>query len=258
MAYYIDTHVHLYDEAFGDEVDEVVGRSLEAGVGMMIQPDVDGKERSRMIEITERHGEVMRCMLGLYPGSVDEGWEKEVEEIRDMVDRVKPVGIGEIGLDYHYSADSAELQKKAFAEQLRMASELSLPVNVHLRDAAGDFFRVMEENRHLEVRGNLHAFSGSPETFRRLRKMGDWYVGIGGVITFRNSRLAEAVKEIPLDRIVLETDAPYLTPVPYRGKRNDSSHIPLIAAKIAQVKGVSVEEVAEVTTDNAKKLFNLR
>ena len=257
MAYYIDTHVHLYDEAFGDEVDEVVGRSLEAGVGMMIQPDVDGKERRRMIEITERHGEVMRCMLGLYPGSVDEGWEKEVEEIRDMVDRVKPVGIGEIGLDYHYSADSAELQKKAFAEQLRMASELSLPVNVHLRDATGDFFRVMEENRHLEVRGNLHAFSGSLETFNQISRYGDWSVGIGGVVTFRNSTIGKAIRDIPLERIVLETDAPYLSPVPHRGERNESSHLTLIAGFIASAKGISIEEVAAKTSENAKRLFGI-
>lgn len=257
MAKYIDTHVHFYDEAFLSEEDAAIARSIEAGVGIMIQPDVDSKERDRMIEISQRYPGTLYTMLGLYPGSVDENWEKEVEMYMERMD-IRPVAIGEIGLDYHYSADSAELQKKALREQFRIAAELDLPVNIHLRDATDDFFKVLEDCRHMGLRGNLHAFSGSYETFCRIQRYGDWSVGIGGVLTFKKSKLAEVVRQIPLDRILLETDAPYLTPVPHRGERNESTYIPLIAAKIAELKQIDLEEVAQVTTENANRLFRLK
>ena len=138
-----------------------------------------------------------------------------------------------------------------------MAAAWNLPVNIHLRDATEDFFKILDDCRHLGLRGNLHAFSGSIETFRRIQKYGDWSVGIGGVITFKKASLPETVRQIPLDRILLETDAPYLAPTPLRGTRNESANIPLIAAKVAEVKGVDIETVAAVTTENAIKLFAL-
>lgn len=257
MEKYIDTHVHFYDKAFLGEEDAAISRSVEAGVFKMIQPDVDSRERDRMIGISSRYPGTMYTMLGLYPGSVDVSWEKEIAAYMDRMD-IRPVAIGEIGLDYHYSADTAELQKKALREQLRIASGLDLPVNIHLRDATDDFFSVLEECRHMNLRGNLHAFSGSYETFCRLQKYGDWSVGIGGVLTFKKSKLADVVRQIPLDRILLETDAPYLTPVPHRGERNESTYIPIIAAKIAELKQIDIVEVASVTTENAIKLFNLK
>lgn len=280
MAKFIDTHAHYYDEAFiggpgaadsgcSDKeiagssgaqvfggVDEVVGRALQAGVYKIIQPDVDSRERALMFEVSARYPGVMHTMLGLYPGSVDEEWEKEIEAMEPYWSR-GPVAVGEIGLDYHYGRETAEIQKLAFKRQLEIAARRNLPVNIHLREATEDFFAVLDQCRHLGIRGNLHAFSGSSETFERVRRYGDWYVGIGGVLTFKNSRLPEAVARIPLDRILLETDAPYLTPVPYRGRRNESAYIPVIAAKIAQIKGVDIEEVAAVTTDNALKLFGI-
>lgn len=257
MAKYIDTHVHFYDEAFLGEEDAAISRSLEAGVFRMIQPDVDSKERDRMIEISNRYPDAMSTMLGLYPGSVDENWEKEIDAYMSRMD-IGPVAIGEIGLDYHWSPETADLQKLALREQFRIASELDLPVNIHLRDATDDFFKVLEECRHMNLRGNLHAFSGSYETFCRIQRYGDWSVGIGGVLTFKKSKLAEVVRQIPLDRIMLETDSPYLTPVPHRGERNESTYIPIIAAKIAELKQTDIEEVAQTTTDNAIKLFRLK
>ena len=140
---------------------------------------------------------------------------------------------------------------------LELAAAWDLPVNIHLREATEDFFTIIEDCRHLHLRGNLHAFSGSAETFERLRRLGDWYVGIGGVLTFKKASLAETVKRIPLERILLETDAPYLTPVPHRGERNESAYIPIIADFLARQKGVSPEEVAGTTTANAKRLFAL-
>ena len=165
--------------------------------------------------------------------------------------------MGEIGLDYHWSKEFQAEQKEAFRTQLELASEWDLPVNIHLRDATLDFLEIMEDCRHLHLRGNIHAFSGSYELFERMQKYGDWYVGIGGVVTFKKARIGEDIARIPLERIVLETDAPYLTPTPHRGERNDSSYLPLIADFIAERKGVDRALVARTTTYNAKQLFSL-
>lgn len=253
---FIDTHSHAYDEAFSGCEDEVVARGVEAGVTIQLQADVDSRERDRMFTLVERHPGVLRPMLGLYPGSVDKDWRREIDALEAWRGR-GIVAVGEIGLDYHYGADFKAEQQEAFRVQLELAAAWDLPVNIHLREATDDFFRIIEDCRHLHLRGNLHAFSGSAETFERLRRLGDWYVGIGGVVTFKKAALAETVKRIPLDRILLETDAPYLTPVPHRGERNESAFIPIIADFLARQKGVSLEEVAAATTANAKTLFAL-
>ncbi|MBQ6044856.1 MAG: TatD family hydrolase [Bacteroidales bacterium] len=254
---FIDTHTHIYDEAFSGEEDAVIGRALEAGVTTMLQPDVDSRERDAMFALVDRHPNELRAMLGLYPGSVDKAWRDEIDAMLRYRDR-DVVAIGEIGLDYHYGAEFASEQREAFRIQLELAAEMNLPVNIHLREATDDFFSIMDSCAGLGLRGSLHAFSGSFETFMRVQKYGEWYVGIGGVVTFKKASLAEAVKRIPLDRIILETDSPYLTPVPHRGERNESMYIPLIADKIAELKGIGPEEVAEVTTSNARRLFNLK
>lgn len=254
---FIDTHTHNYDAAYAEDADAVIARSLEAGVGILIQPDVDSREREAMFQLTERHPGVLYPMLGLYPGSVDEHWRDEIDAMLKYADR-GIVAIGEVGLDYHYGAETAALQKEAFRAQIDIAAQMGLPLNIHLREATDDFFDIMEGCRHLGLRGNLHAYSGSYETFCRVQKYGDWRVGIGGVVTFKKASLAETARRIPLERIVLETDSPYLTPTPHRGERNESSYIPLIAARIAELKGVGMEEVAAVTTASARELFNLK
>ena len=254
---FIDTHTHIYDEAFAGEEDAVIRRALDAGVEIMLQPDVDSRERDAMFALTDRHPGVLFPMLGLYPGSVDKGWRDEIDALLRYRGR-GVVAIGEIGLDYHYGAEFAAEQREAFRVQMELAAEMDLPVNIHLREATEDFFRIMDDCRHLHLRGSLHAFSGSFETFQRVQKYGEWYVGVGGVVTFKKASLAEAVKRIPLDRIILETDSPYLTPVPYRGTRNESRYIPVIAAKIAEIKGVGVDEVAAATTASARRLFKLQ
>ena len=253
---FIDTHTHNYDEAFASDADAVIRNCVDAGVTALIQPDVDSSERDRMFELCDRHRGTLYPMLGLYPGSVDKGWREEIYKLEEYAGR-GVVAIGEIGLDYHFSTEFVLEQKEAFRVQLEFASKMNLPVNIHLRDATEDFFRVMDDCKGLGLRGNLHAFSGSYETFQRLMKYGDWRIGVGGVVTFRNAALAEVVRKAPLERIVLETDSPYLTPVPFRGTRNDSTRIPLIAAKVAELKGITIEEVAEATTANAKSLFRI-
>lgn len=256
MTTFIDTHVHFYDEWFGNESEEAIARSLEAGVVKMIQPDVDSKEREKMFLLSEKHPGVLFTMIGLYPDSVTEDWEKEIEDMLRYTSR-NPVAIGEIGLDYHYSKESAELQKIALKAQFELAAKMNLPVNIHLRDATEDFMKVVKECAHLGLRGNMHAFRGSYETFLELQKYGDWSVGIGGVVTFKKAKIAESVVKIPLEKIVLETDAPYLAPVPMRGQRNESTFIPYIAQKVADLKGISIEEIAEVTSRNAEALFGI-
>lgn len=253
---YIDTHVHFYDEWLLPDAEAAIGRALDAGVGKMIQPDIDRSEREGMFRLTEAHPGVLFPMLGLYPGSVREDWEEEIEALLKWRDR-SIVAVGEIGLDYHEGKEYADLQKKALRVQLELAAEWNLPVNIHLRDAWEDFFSVLSDCRHLGLRGNLHCFTASYEIFSRAQKYGDFSVGIGGVVTFRNASLAETVKSIPLDKILLETDAPYMAPVPFRGRRNESAYIPYIAEKIALQKGLSIEEVEAATTANAEKMFGI-
>ena len=253
---YIDTHCHITDEAFAGEEDAYISRALAAGVSKMLLPDIDSSDRERMFALADRYPGVLYPMLGLYPGSVDTDWEQEIGQLRRWTGR-QIVAIGEIGLDYHYGAEFAAQQQEALRVQLELAASLNLPVNIHLREASGDFVRIVADCSNLGLRGNLHAYSGSYETFVQLQKYGDWCLGIGGVVTFKKASLAEIVRKVPLDRLLLETDAPYLTPVPYRGKRNESAYLPLIAAKIAELKGISVEEVARATTRNAQELFGI-
>jgi len=256
MLEFVDTHTHLSDAAFGPDADAAVRRAVDAGVTRMIQADVDSRERDAMFALVGRHPGVLFPMVGLYPGSVDEGWRDEIDRMLPYRER-GAVAVGEIGLDYHYSAAFAAQQQEALRVQLELAAAWDLPVNIHLREATEDFLRIVEDCAHLHLRGNLHAFSGSAEVFQRLQRSGDWYVGIGGVLTFKNAGIARDILRIPLERIVLETDSPYLTPVPHRGERNESAYIPLIAAKLSELKGVPLEEVAAVTTANATKLFQI-
>ena len=256
MNRYIDTHTHLYDEMFSEDADAAVRRALDAGVTQMIFPDIDASSRGAMMDLAAGFPGHIHTCLGLHPTSVDGKWRENLEEIEGMLDS-GTVAIGETGMDCYWSTDFVKEQEEAFEWQVRLACREGLPVIIHSREATGRIFDVLERCRPLSPRGVFHAFSGSIETFRQMERYGDWYVGIGGVVTFRKAGIAETVKDIPLERIVLETDSPYLTPVPHRGERNESSYIPLIAGKIAMQKGISIEEVAETTTANARKLFNI-
>ena len=261
---FIDTHTHFYDERLLPDADAAVQRALEAGVGKMLQADIDSRERPDMWEIGRRHPGVLFQMLGVYPGSLTpENWKDELDQVFSLASggnapSIGPfVAIGEVGLDYHEGKEFAEIQKEALRAQLELASAKGLPVNIHLRDAWEDFFQVLEDCRHLHLRGNLHCFSGSYEAYERAQRSGEWSVGIGGVITFKNNKLVQTLERIPLERILLETDAPYLAPTPYRGQRNESAFLPLIAAKVAEVKGISLGECERITTCNAETLFGI-
>ena len=253
---FIDTHSHLYDTAYAGEEDLAVERSIEAGVDRVITPDIDAQTREAMFALADRHPGKLFPALGLHPTSVNADWKTEIDHILNYKDR-EIKAIGEVGIDCYWSKEFVQEQKEVLKLMLNMAHEMSLPVIIHSRDAGDLIFNVLKECRHLDLRGVFHAFSGSIETYREIQKSGDWCVGIGGVLTFKKASIAETVKDIPLEKILLETDAPYLTPVPYRGQRNESAYIPHIAAKLAELKNIDIEQVAEQTTENAEKLFGI-
>ncbi len=253
---FTDTHAHLYDEAFTGEEDLAIERAVESGVTRMIFPDIDSQTREHMFEIALRHEDTVYPCLGLHPTSIDASWEKEMEQVHENLSR-KIWAIGEIGIDCYWSKEFLKEQETAFRMQLELAHKLSLPVIIHSRESTELIINILKDCRHLDLRGVFHAYSGSAETYRELQKTGDWYIGIGGVLTYKKASIAETVKQIPLEKILLETDSPYLTPVPYRGKRNESAYIPHIAEKLSQQTGASLEEIAATTTENASKLFGI-
>lgn len=252
----VDTHTHFYDEWLLPDAEDAIARALEAGVGKMVQADVDSRERPLLFEINDRHPGVLFPMLGLYPCSVGPGWKEEMDRMLPYRGR-GIVAVGEIGLDYHEGKEYAHLQKEALRTQLELASEWDLPVNIHLRDAWEDFFSVLSDCRHLHIRGILHCFTGSYEVYERANRLADFSVGIGGVVTFKNASLPGVVARIPMEKIVLETDAPYISPAPLRGRRNESANLPLIASKVAEIKGLTFDQVAQITTRNAETIYRL-
>jgi len=265
---FIDTHTHLADEAFGgkDGSDMAVKRALEAAVTKMIVPDTCHKERQATIDLCLRHPGALFPCVGLHPTEMDEHWQQDLEQVRTIASSPTPfptcpesriVAIGEAGMDLYWTKENVSLQKEVFASQIDIALECKLPIIIHAREATKEVFDVLEAYKGRGLRGVFHAFSGSIETFRQTDRYGDWSVGIGGVVTFKKASIASTVKDIPMERILLETDSPYLTPVPHRGERNESAYIPLIARFIADVRGIPVEEVAFNTTRNAETLFRI-
>lgn len=252
----IDTHSHLYDEAFLSDEDAAVERAVAAGVRKIILPDIDSQSRESMFALADRHPGVLFPCLGLHPTSIDASWEIEMEKMQEYFSR-DIVAIGEIGIDCYWSKEYIGQQKEAFRRQLAFAHERDLPVIIHSREATAIIIDILAQNKHMDLRGVFHAYSGSIETYREIEKLGDWHIGIGGVLTFKKASISETVKSIPLERIVLETDSPYLSPVPFRGKRNESAYIPHIADRLAELQGTDMETVAAQTTENAEKLFGI-
>ena len=253
---FIDTHSHLYDEAFAGEEDAAVTRAVEAGVSKIIFPDIDSQSRDAMFAFADRHPGVIFPCLGLHPTSIGTDWQEELSKIEPYLCR-KIWAIGEIGMDCYWSKEFIKEQQEALRIQLEMAAKADLPVIIHSRESTELIITILKECKHLALKGVFHAFSGSVETFRELDRLGDWYIGIGGVLTYKKASIAETVKQIPLERIILETDSPYLTPVPFRGKRNESSYVPHIAARLAELTEKELAEVAATTTSNARKLFRI-
>lgn len=258
MIQFVDTHAHLYDEAFDADFDETIARIKGNGVIKCIFPAIDSSSYSRQVAAAARCGDFVSQAMGLHPTSVGEDWEKELQFVFDEVEKGGYVAIGEIGMDGYWSKEFMAEQKEVFAQQLKLAYRKGLPAIIHAREATEEIFDVLDSLRGEVPAGVFHAFGGSWETYGRICTYGNFMVGIGGVATYKNAGVAKSLERIPLEKILLETDCPYLTPVPFRGKRNESSYLVYIAEKIAQIKGCPLEEVAAVTTANAFKIFGLQ
>ena len=260
----IDTHSHIYDEAFDNDRKEVVERAVAEGVERIILPAIDGESNERLFDMCREYGDYVMPLMGLHPTSVNDNprWREELAEVERLLENppqgvARFYGVGEIGLDLYWSRDWQAEQTEAFRAQLDMALKHNLPIVVHTRDAWEEMAAIIEVYRDKGLRGIFHAFSSDIAMYERLREYGDFLFGIGGVVTFKKSALAEVVKAMRLEDLVVETDAPYLTPAPHRGARNESSYVRFVAAKIAELQGVDYDVVAEQTTANAKRIFGL-
>ena len=252
----------MYEPEFDDDRAEAVARAVAAGVDRMLLPAIDSASHGRMRELCEAFPGHFFPMMGLHPTSVNDNpqWKEELYTVERLVAEApagKFCGIGEIGLDFYWSGDYRTEQIEALERQLDLALRYGLPVAIHTRAAWDEMVRIIESYAGSGLRGVFHAFSESVETYRRLRACGDFLFGIGGTSTYKKSNAPELLPAMDLDHIVLETDCPYLTPVPYRGKRNESSYVPLVCYRVAELTGAETDEVARRTTANAERMFGL-
>jgi TatD DNase family protein len=251
----IDSHVHLYADDFAADLDQVMTRAQDVGVQKFIIPGVDKASFGPMMDVVRRYPDRCFPAVGLHPTDVRQDWEKEIEFITAQLQQKKFVAIGETGLDLHYSAEFITAQRLAFEAQLRLSAHYNLPLIIHAREAFEPLFDVLDRVKGLPLRGVFHAFSGTVEILQHIQQYGDFKIGVGGVVTFKNAELAHVVKNTDLSNMILETDAPWLSPVPFRGQRNESSYLSHIVAKIAELKGCTTQEVEDVTTHNTEQLF---
>lgn len=254
----VDTHCHLYDEAFDADRQQAIQRAVEAGVSLMLLPGIDSSSYDRQEALARQYPSLFRQMMGLHPTSVTESYQSELDLIQQKLfsPDAHYVGVGEIGLDLYWDKTFYEQQCEVLKTQMRWARQLDLPVCLHVRKAYNELFGLLRDLNFGTYKGVMHCFGGSVQQAHKAVEMG-FHLGIGGVVTFKNATMAEVVAAVPLQSLLLETDAPYLAPVPYRGKRNESAYIPVIAEKIAALKGVSIAEVDEVTSASATVLFGL-
>lgn len=251
---FIDSHAHLYSEQFDEDRDEMLQRAKEAGIEKVFLPNVDLSSVDIMHKLEDSSNGFCVSMMGLHPCSVKEGYKEVLNELKTWLDKRSYAAIGEIGIDLFWDKTTLDIQLEAFKTQLQWAFEYQLPVSIHSRDSTREILDVLFANKKILTGGVMHCFTGTLEEAEEAVALG-FYLGFGGSSTYKNTTLIPVIENIPLEKMVLETDAPYLTPVPHRGKRNESSYIPLVAERIATIKNIPVEEVARVTTQNALNLF---
>jgi len=252
----IDTHAHIYSDQFDADLSDMMERAAQNGVQRIILPNVDSSSTPRLWNVVNAYPERCFPMMGIHPCSVNESVAAELKHVETELATGKYIAVGEIGIDLFWDKTYIKEQIAAFEQQMEWAKELNLPVAIHCRDSFDEIFASVEKVQDGRLRGVLHCFTGNEEQANRTIDLG-LYIGLGGVLTFKNSGVADAVKNISMEKILLETDSPYLAPTPYRGKRNESGYTKLVAEKLAEVKGVSLEEIARITTTNAERLFNL-
>jgi TatD DNase family protein len=252
----IDSHAHIDMSEFNNDLDEVIKRADEQGVKAIIDVGIDEASSKAAVALAEKYEQVYAA-VGIHPHDAESATETTFKVLESLAYHPKVVAIGEMGLDYYRNLSPRLVQQKVFRQQIELAKKFRKPIIVHDRDAHADTMKILKEQRAVEVGGVLHCFSGSWEMAKECLKMG-FYISFAGPVTFSNARkLHEVAKKVPLDRILVETDCPFLTPVPFRGKRNEPSYVVKTAEKIAQLKGISFEELAKHTTENAMRLFNL-
>jgi len=252
----VDTHAHLYVSKFKNDRAETVQRAFDNDIKYLFLPNIDRASIPDMLELEANYPDQCFAMMGLHPCSVGENYKKDLMLMEKWLEKRHFCAVGEIGLDYYWSRDFVKEQKDAFRIQCRWAKERDIPIVIHARDSIDDLIEIVAEEKTDNFRGIFHCFGGTLEQANRIKDLG-FLMGIGGVLTYKKSGLSEVVKDIDLQHLVLETDAPYLTPVPHRGKRNESSYIKIIAEALAKAKGVSLEEVAAATTKNALAIFGV-
>ena len=253
----VDTHSHLFTEEFSDDLSEVIERARQAGVSRIYMPNIDASTIESLMCVCRAYEGYCFPMLGLHPTSVGEGFQAELDLLKPLLDKPEHpfVAIGEVGLDLYWDKTFRREQEEALRQQIAWALEYDLPLVIHCREAFDELYNVMCDYRHTSLRGIFHSFTGTTEDACRLLSFEGFMLGINGVLTFKKSTLPGVLTNVPLERLVLETDSPYLAPVPYRGKRNESAYIQYTLAHLSSVYGLSVEEVATITTNNAKKVF---
>lgn len=250
----IDTHAHIYLEEFEKDIDEVISRSDELRVKKIYMPNIDHTSIDSMLELEERYPDKCIAMMGLHPCSVKEGFEKELYLVEEWLSKRKFAGVGEIGTDLYWDKTFWNEQQEALNVQLDFAKQYEIPAILHCRDSIDETIELVEKKKDDKLSGIFHCFSGGVAQAEKIVEFG-FYLGIGGVSTFKNGGMDKVIPELPLDKLVLETDSPYLSPVPHRGKRNEPAYVELVANRIAELKSISVEEVKAATSNNAIEIF---
>lgn len=250
----IDTHTHLYVPQFDEDREEMLQRAINNGVERFYLPNIDSTSIEAMLDLEAKHPQNCFAMMGLHPCSVKENYQEELAIVKSWLDKRPFAAVGEIGLDLHWDTTFFEQQKEAFRTQIRWAKDLEIPIVIHSRKSTKEAIEIVREEKDERLTGIFHCFGDGLEEAKEIIDLG-FYLGIGGVLTFKKSGLDKTLKELDLQHIVLETDSPYLAPTPYRGKRNESAYVRIIAQKLADVKGVSLESVCEITSKNALSVF---
>jgi TatD DNase family protein len=251
---FVDTHAHIYLEQFDEDIEQVMQRSKASSVTRIYLPNIDSSSIEAMLKLEESFPAQCHAMVGLHPCSVKEDFEEELKVVEYWLEKKEFAGIGETGTDLYWDKKYMEQQIESLLIQINWAKEYDLPIVLHSRNSLDLSLQIVEENHFSEISGIFHCFTGSLDQAKRIIGLG-FYLGIGGVVTFKNSKLDVLLEDIPINHIVLETDSPYLAPHPFRGKRNEPSYIPVIANKLAEVYNKNIEEIAKITTENARKIF---
>ena len=252
----IDTHTHIYVDAFDNDRDAAIKRAMAAGVSQLILPAIDSKTTAIMHEVKRNYPSYVHLMMGLHPTHVGLNADEELTHVKEQLDSHSFVAVGEIGMDLYWDKTYQSQQQEAFYRQINWALAADLPIVIHCRDAFAPVFEVLEGFKDARLRGVFHCFTGTKADAQRALEL-NFYLGIGGVLTFKNGKIDQFLSDFPIEKMLLETDSPYLAPTPYRGKRNESAYLPIVADKMAKLFEISVADIARITSKNAKQLFDL-